>query len=219
MSTPKDKNKILLIISAILIVIAIIITCIATIYEKNASDTSKTSEVISGADGPAVSTTNTPSDSSDKPETTAPQVNGTSNKAGKYKVITKDDPLGIRLTAEDNAQRISEIPKGAEIEILAIYDIWGYVEYEGVSGWVSMNYVELVSASDETPKHSTGKYKIATQDDPLGIRTKPEQDAERGGEVPKGAEVEILTICGDWGYVEYEDKSGWLSFQYLEKVS
>ena len=219
MAKAKDKNKIMLIISAMLIVIAVIITCVATIYEKTSSDNNKTSEIISGADGPAVSTTKTPTVSTTAPQTTAPQVNKSENKAGKYKVITKDDPLGIRIDAEQDAQRISEIPKGTEIEILAVYDTWGYVNFEGVGGWVSMNYVELISASSETPKHTTGKYKIATKDDPLGIRTKPEQDAERGGEIPKGKEVEILAVCGEWGYVKYENESGWLSFQYLEKVS
>lgn len=219
MAKAKDKNKIMLIISAMLIVIAVIITCVATIYEKTSSDTDKKSEVISGADGPAVSTTKAPGVSTTAPQTTAPQGNKTENKAGKYKVNTKDDPLGIRIEAVQDAQRISEIPKGTEIEILAVYDTWGYVNFEGVGGWVSMNYVELVSASAETSKHTTGKYKIATKDDPLGIRTKPEQDAECGGEIPKGEEVEILAVCGDWGYVKYENESGWLSFQYLEKVS
>ena len=219
MAKAKDKNKIMLIISAMLIVIAVIITCVATIYEKTSSDTDKKSEVISGADGPAVSTTKAPGVSTTALQTTAPQGNKTENKAGKYKVNTKDDPLGIRIEAAQDAQRISEISKGTEIEILAVYDTWGYVNFEGVGGWVSMNYVELVSASTEAPKHTTGKYKIATKDDPLGIRTKPEQDAERGGEIPKGEEVEILAVCGDWGYVKYENESGWLSFQYLEKVS
>lgn len=219
MAKTKDKNKIMLIISAMLIVIAVIITCVATIYEKTSSNNNKTSEIISGADGPAVSTTKAPTLSTTAPQTTAPQVSKAENKAGKYKVNTKDDPLGIRIDAAQDAQRISEIPKGTEIEILAVYDTWGYVNFDGVGGWVSMNYVELVSASTETSKHTTGKYKIATKDDPLGIRTKPEQDAERSGEIPKGEEVEILAVCGDWGYVKYESESGWLSFQYLEKVS
>ena len=37
MAKAKDKNKIMLIISAMLIVIAVIITCVATIYEKTSS--------------------------------------------------------------------------------------------------------------------------------------------------------------------------------------
>ncbi len=223
MAKPKDKNKTMLIISALLIVVAVIITCVAVAYEKS-HDTSKTSDIISGADSPAQnnsSKTTNPSQTA-TPQTTAPQtttqVKNTENKAGKYKVATKDDPLGIRIYADKDAERVSEIPKGTEIDILAVFDAWGYVTYDGVSGWISMNYVELITASTESPKYAVGKYKIATKDDPLGIRTKPEQDAERGGEIPKGKEVEILAVYGDWGYVKYENTSGWLSFKYLEKV-
>lgn len=208
-----DKNKILLIISAVLIVIAIAITCTATIYEKKAMDNSSDSAVISGADGP-VANNDKPAE---KPQTSAPQATNT-NKAGKYKINTQTDPLGIRKTPEDNAERLSDIPKGEEIEILTVYESWGYVEYNGTCGWVPMKYVKEISLSAEAPKHTPGKYKIATQNDPLGIRSTPDTDAQRGGEIPKNAEVKILATCGEWGLVKYQGEWGWLSFQYLKKV-
>ena len=94
-------------------------------------------------------------------------------------------------------------------------DEWAFIETDGVSGWVNLNYLQL-KEKGEAPKHSAGKYTIGTNDDPLGIRVKPHSDAQRNGEVPKGQEVEVLTVCGDWGYVEYGEYSGWLSFQYLK---
>lgn len=209
-----DKNKVLLLISAILIIIAIIITCSATIYEKKAMDNSKSSEVISGADGPVAKDDN----SSQKPETTKPQKTE-SNKAGKYSINTQTDPLGIRRTPEDGAERLTEIPKDTEIQILCVYDDWGYVEYNGTNGWVPMEYVKEISLSIEAPKHKSGTYKIATKEDPLGIRSTPDTDAQRGGEVPRNAEVKILATCGEWGLVKYNGEWGWLSFEYLEKVS
>lgn len=209
MAKTKDKNKILITISAVLIVIAIAITCVATVYEKTYSK--KENENSSTTPDTTVNAV---------PKTTvADDTTGDKNTAGKYKVATKNDPLGIRISPEQDAERVGEIPKGTEIEILAIYDTWGYVEYDGVSGWVSTNYTEFVSASQSQSKHSTGKYKIATQNDPLGMRTKPLQDAERTNEIPKGEEVEILAICGDWGLVHYSDTYGWLSFNYLEKAA
>ena len=218
MNKPVDKNKLLLIISAVLIVIAIIITCAATIYEKKASDNSVDSAIISGADGPSAQEEKPADGSADKPVTTEPKVTNT-NKAGKYKINTQTDPLGIRKTPEDNAERLSDIPKGEEIEILTVYESWGYVEYNGNSGWIPMKYVKEISLSTDSPKHASGFYKIATKDDPLGIRSTPHTDAQRGGEVPKNAEVKILATCGDWGLVNYQGEWGWLSFQYLEKVS
>ena len=203
-----DANKIILIVAAGLIVLAILITCIATVVEKVKKDKNETT-------APAVSVSDTLK-SDDTTTSQKPPVTANKNGAGKYKVVTKDDPLGIRIHAAKDAERVSEIPKGSEIEVLTVYDTWGYVKRDGVSGWIAMEYVELVSATNVTVKHAPGKYTIATQDDPLGIRTKPEQDAERCGEVPKGEQVEILAVYGEWGYVNYNGINGWLSFQYLK---
>jgi uncharacterized protein YgiM (DUF1202 family) len=220
MAKKLDANKIILIIAAGLIAIAVLITCVASIYEHSLKDKGETKPDVSvsetvNKDGKAPDTTKA---DANKPDTTKPSATTSKNGAGKYKVITKDDPLGIRIQAAKDSERVSEIPKGAEVEILTVFDKWGYVSYNGVGGWVSMEYVELVSATNVTVKHEPGKYTIATQDDPLGIRTKPEQDAERAGEVPKGEEVEILAVYGEWGYVEYNGINGWLSFQYLKKA-
>ncbi len=217
MAKKLDGNKIILIIAAGLIAIAVLITCVASIYEHTLKkDDTKTTTEIKTTDVAKPDNNNNTDDEaqaqSDKPATNF------KNGAGKYKVITKNDPLGIRLQAAKDAERVSEIPKGSEIEILTVYDSWGYVNYNGVGGWVAMEYVELISATNVTVKYAPGKYTIATQDDPLGIRTKPEQDAERAGEVPKGETIEILAVYSEWGYVNYNGMNGWLSFNYLKKA-
>ncbi len=206
-----NKNNLILFISAILIVIAILITCIAVVVDKvkDKNDVDAPSnEIVENVDPTGNNTT--------APSTTKNNTTTVATKAGKYKVATKDDPLGIRLQADQDGQRVGEIPKGTEIEVLAVYGDWGYVNYEGIGGWVAMKYLDLVSLSDKAPKYAVGKYTIATQDDPLGIRIKAEDGAERCGEVPKGSEVEILAVCGEWGYVEYNGNCGWLAFKYLK---
>ena len=216
----KDKNKIMLIISAIMIVIAVIITCVATGVEikKSKENNSSTTPSIQTTEA-AVKNDNKPTDTTKAPETTKKSESNTTSDtgAGKYKVATQDDPLSIRSVPDGD--RIYEIPRGEEITVETVYGEWGYVTYDNVGGWVAMKYLKLISADENTNTNTIGKHKIATQDDPLGIRTKPEQDAERNGEVPRGEEVEILAVNGDWGYVEYNGLSGWLSYQYLEKVS
>lgn len=221
MAKKLDANKIILIIAAGLIAIAILITCVASIYEhslKDKNDETKPDVSVSDTlnDNENKGDTTKPAES--KPATTKPSANAGKNGAGKYKVVTQNDPLGIRIQAAKDSERVSEIPKGSEIEILTVYDKWGYVNYDGVGGWVAMEYVGLISATNVNVKHEPGKYTIATQDDPLGIRTKPEQDAERAGEVPKGETVEILAVYGEWGYVNYDGINGWLSFQYLKNA-
>ena len=73
-----------------------------------------------------------------------------SYKTGKYKVATKDDPLGLRLEPNTTSDRLIYVPKDYEVEVLAIWEDWGYVVYEQTGGWLSMNYLELVSSSKKT---------------------------------------------------------------------
>ncbi len=219
----KDKNTIVLIISAALIVLAVLIAVISFAVEKSKVEKDKiTTEAVDTTKGNVNNdivnnddkTDNSSKPESSAPDTTKPASNG-DNAPGKYKVATQNDPLGVRLSPSSDAERVYEVQKGSEINVLATYKDWAFVKVDNVSGWVAKQYLEFIEKGD-APAHENGKYIIGTQDDPLGIRVKPEDDAERNGEVPKGATVEILTVCGEWGYVEYEGKSGWLSFKYLK---
>lgn len=226
MAKTGNKNKLLLTISAILLVIAIIITVIATIYEKNASKpqaSMDSTNAVSTVEKTGDETKNTPDETKPQkaPETTKPQTTApvaSSGKAGKYTVATQEDPLSIRLNATDDTTTVGSIPKGTEIEILAVYDKWGYVNYNGTGGWVSMDFVKFISASDTQQKNTIGKYKVEESGN-VSIRIKAETGAPTDGSVPTGAEIEVISVCGDWAYMKYQDKMGWLPFDSLKKVS
>lgn len=60
--------------------------------------------------------------------------------AGDYYVNTENDPLTIRSEANQEADKLGTIPKGQNIEITEINGHWGNTTYNGVSGWVNLNY-------------------------------------------------------------------------------
>ena len=78
-----------------------------------------------------------------------------SYETGKYKIATKDDPLGLRLEPNTTSDRLIYVPKGYEVEVLAVWEDWGYVVYEQTGGWLSMNYLELVSTNKKPTEKST----------------------------------------------------------------
>lgn len=228
MAKAPNKNNLLLTISAILIVIAVVITIVATVYEKKLSDAPEKSEsanVVSTVDTTAEETKKASDEK--KPETTAPATTKpvettapatSTGKTGKYTVNTQEDPLSIRLNATDDTSTIGSIPKGTEIDVLAVYGDWGYVNHNGTGGWVSMKFVKFVSASTEAPKNTTGKYTVS-ESGSVSIRIKAETGAPTDSSVPSGAEVEVLAVCGDWGYMKYQDNMGWLPFDSLKKAA
>lgn len=70
---------------------------------------------------------------------------------GKYRINTGDSPfLNMRLAADKNAEVVTKVPNGTEIEVMFIDDYgvgtdsdygWGYIEYNGKRGWVYMEYL------------------------------------------------------------------------------
>lgn len=59
---------------------------------------------------------------------------------GTYYVDTEEDPLTIRSDANQEADKLGTIPKGQNIEITEISGHWGNTTYNGISGWVNLNY-------------------------------------------------------------------------------
>lgn len=148
----KNKNTIVLIISAVLILIAIIVAVVATASsgkDKKETTTTSTEESVS-IDLASIADMNNAS-TTKKP----PQQTSYSYEPGKYKIATKDDPLGLRLEPNTSSDRLVYVPKGHEVEVLAVWEDWGYVVYEKTGGWLSMNYLELVSANKKPAEKPT----------------------------------------------------------------
>ena len=156
----KNKNTIVLIISAVLILIAIIVAVVATASsgKDNKKDTTTTTEESVSIDLASIA------DMNNVPTTKNPQQQTSySYEPGKYKIATKDDPLGLRLEPNTTSDRLIYVPKGHEVEVLAIWEDWGYVVYEQTGGWLSMNYLELVSSNKTTTEKATTTTTIAEQ--------------------------------------------------------
>lgn len=167
----RNKNTIVLIISALLIVTAIIVAVVATATagnDKKAAEKTTTEEAVE-LDLEAIANMNSSNkndkneDKADKADdvvaddstteateaaTEKPVANNSSAYAtGTYKVATQEDPLGMRIQPNADADRLLYIDKGTEVEVLAVWGDWGYVVYNSTGGWLSMNYLELVSGN------------------------------------------------------------------------
>lgn len=136
----KNKNTIILIVSALLIVAAIVIAVVAISGNKQTEKKESQSETVSQTlDLAAIAAQNSV-------ETTLAPTAVT----GKYRVAASGDPLNLRLGPNVKTDIITYVPSGEEVEVLAVWEDWGYVIYEKSGGWLSMNYLEPVGASSST---------------------------------------------------------------------
>ncbi len=151
----RNKNTIVLIISAALILIAIIVAVAATASADK--DNKKNTSPVGTVEGVSIDLASI-ADMNNVPTTNKPQTSY-SFQPGKYKIATKDDPLGLRLEPNTESDRLVYIPKGEEVEVIAVWEDWGYVVYEKSGGWLSMNYLELISSNSK----STSTTSVAEQ--------------------------------------------------------
>lgn len=151
----KNKNTVVLIISAVLIIIAIVIAVVASTSSSKPKEENQKESVSLNADLIASLKDNETTDKDTSSNTKSSASSSKQDKSdasytyepGKYTVATKDDPLGLRIEPNTSSDKIIYIPKGEQVEVIAIWEDWGYVVYEKTGGWLSMNYLELVSGN------------------------------------------------------------------------
>lgn len=87
------------------------------------------------------------------------------------------------------------------------------------------NVTEHLSGSAENPSdwknnktvYESGKYIVSSAS--LKIRENPDNHAKSVESVPHGTQVSVQEIKNNWGYVEYNGKSGWICLTYTQKLS
>ncbi|WP_026508092.1 phage tail tip lysozyme [Butyrivibrio sp. MC2013] len=64
-----------------------------------------------------------------------------------------------------------------------------------------------------------GKYKVATQNDPLNMRQKASASSASIAKIPKGTIVDVVSGNGTWAKVKYNGLTGYCAMGYLKRVT
>lgn len=136
---------------------------------------------------------------------------------GQGYISTKNDPLNMRYAPESNSKVLAEIPRNTSVEVYETYfSDWYYTSYNGKSGFVSSKYVTMGAL----PKVTIGSYygfgTVATEKDPLSLRSEPSTGASIVASIPKGTGIYLYTTSEyGWYYTTYNEKSGFVSSDYI----
>lgn len=139
-----NKN-LLLVLFALIIVLFILSACLlgVVVSDRRQDSSSEPPKVSDSSPSDSAPTGSVPAGSSLPPVSNPTAVNGT----GSYTVNTTADALNVRGTPNSDGDVVTQIPKGTQISVTAVSGSWGYVTYNGQSGWVSMNYLVAVPQS------------------------------------------------------------------------
>lgn len=121
--------------------------------------------------------------------------------------VVTGDQLNLRQSPSTTAKVVTQLPKGAKVQILESTNGWYKITYSELTGWVSDDYI---SVKEET--YQTGVIK----GDNINVRSKPELSAEVLTRLGGGTRVNVSESSEGWYKVEYtQGKFGWVYGQYI----
>ncbi|MDP7422989.1 MAG: SH3 domain-containing protein [bacterium] len=140
----------------------------------------------------------------EKTPTTPPQKTGTVNAAVG---------LNMRTGPGVGNSRITTLPHGAKLTILAEQNGWYKVSSQGREGWVSGRYVNLGGFEPPAPKPEKKEGYITANG--LNVRTGPGVGNSKIGLLPRGAAVTILGEQNGWYKIQFQGREAWVSGDYV----
>lgn len=125
------------------------------------------------------------------------------------------DNLNIRAIAAEDGRLVGKLPKDAACEVLDLEDSWAHIASGNVEGYVSRDYLLTgIPAKHRAEELATTIAKVTT--DSLKVRAEANTDSEVITLVPRGEELEVSAVEGDWVKVFLDDEEVFVSAEYVE---
>ena len=122
--------------------------------------------------------------------------------------------VNLRSTPDTSNSPLATIPSGSVVKVEKLNKNWGYVSYNGKTGWICLDYAERDNSNQP------GLYCVAVNEDSnLLIRSQPSTSGSQLGKIPRGEHVKVDNITENWGYTVYNGVSGWICLDYAEYLA
>ncbi|MEK5232674.1 SH3 domain-containing protein [Lysinibacillus sp. FSL K6-0232] len=144
-------------------------------------------------------------------------------------VIAQVDRLNIRTEPDISSAVLGQLSTGNQANLLKENDGWAKIDWNGLTGWVSKDYVTINDSSPEQeqeqkqePESKEDTVEVSTPTinkdttftilvDTLNVRKKPDLNAKKVGTVTKGQAFKVLAHEHNWVQIQYDKKkTGWV---------
>lgn len=130
--------------------------------------------------------------------------------------------LNLRSGAGTNTSILTTIPKGTSLSVQSQSGEWAKVTYNGKTGYVNTSYLQTAAPAPTptptpTPPVQSTDYRKTTGN--LNLRSAAGTSNSVLLVIPNGTTLLVESLDGTWAKVTYGGKTGYVSTQYLVKVS
>ena len=145
-------------------------------------------------------------------------------------IITADS---LRLRSEPNTDcaTVTYLTEGTGVQVYEVLDGWYEVSYGEYTGYVSAEYVDYTPAGGEAAEAVVAEETtevmsaVAASAQPrdavvdgssyINLRTEASNSADIITTLDEGTALTVLSVDGEWCYVEWEDETGYVNANYI----
>lgn len=140
--------------------------------------------------------------------------------AKKLYVATVDGMLGMYLSPDKDSLKITDIPGGAELDLVKSEGTWGNVVFSNKCGWINMSFTRdsFEEAAEATGFETLKNVETNSGENKVDLYTLPSCEAKYGSvkeySVPDGVILRVIRETSDgWGLVRVRDKYLWVNLK------
>lgn len=145
------------------------------------------------------------------------RLDGKYMPGGRYYTGDLLDYYHVAVVTSIKPLRIIECTEYGDVSGIVIHGTLKNWDYGGKLRGILYDQEDQGGVYEETEEEIVVLYKarVATQEDPLILRATA--NGRKIGEIPKGAEVEVLED-GEWARVRHGEMMGYVASRYLERI-
>lgn len=115
--------------------------------------------------------------------------------------------LNVRSGPSTSYSSIGKLNKNERVEVISQDSSWSKIKFNNKTAYVSTQYL-----SDGKDQQTTIKYANTNN---LNVRSEPSTSSSILGKLNKNEKVEVVSGDSSWSKIKYNNKSGYVSTQYL----
>lgn len=135
--------------------------------------------------------------------------------------------LNVREKQSTSSKIIGTVRKGQKLEVLKINSRWTQIKLNKKIGYISNDYIstskntqskKLQPKKAQTKKSTQNSvsYNAIVTASNINFRKSNSTKSPIIGTIKKDTKVQVINLKGDWAYIKYNDKNGYVSNQYLK---
>ncbi len=136
----------------------------------------------------------------------------------KYKdafLVNVDAYLNVRSTPSTDGEIVGKIYRGGGGQVVEKGTEWSKIVSGNVTGYINNQYVWFAEEAEAHMAEVCTRYGVSATDS-LRVRKGPGTEYDVIAVINAGAEVQILSVDGEWAKVNYIGTEAYISAEYLE---